>query len=64
MHCADQKNGGDYLCDAGRKPRRVVAVGGARVAGNVADDKFGDGRSSGEVELVTRRHGEVRGLVR
>ena len=63
MHSGDQKDGGDYLRDAGRKLRRVVAVGGAGVVGNVADE-FGGGRSSGEVELVARGHEEVRGLVR
>ena len=63
LHSDDQKDGGDYLHDAGRKPRRVVAVGGAGVAGNVAGDEFGGGRSSGEVELVARGHGEARGLV-
>ena len=64
MHSSDQKDGGDYLRDAGRKPRRVVAVGGAGVAGNIAGDKFGGDRSSGEDELVARGHGEARGLVR
>ena len=64
MHSGDQMGGGDYLRDAGRKPRRVVAVGGAGVAGNIADDEFGGGRSSGKVELVARGHGEARGLVR
>ena len=42
----------------------MVAVGGAGVAENVAGDEFGGGRSSGEDELVARRHGEARGLVR
>ena len=64
MHSGDQKDGGDYLRDAGRKPRRVVAVGGAGVAGNVAGDEFGGGQSSGEDELVARGHEEARGLVR
>ena len=59
MHSGDQKDGRDYIRDAGRKPRRLVAVHGAGVAGNVAG-----GRSSGEVELVARGHGEARGLVR
>ena len=64
MHSGDQKDGADHLHDAGSEPRRVVAVGGAAVAGNVADDEFGGGRSSGNVELVARVHGEARGLVR
>ena len=64
MHSGDQKDGGDYLRDAGRKPHRVVAVGGAGVAGNIVDNQFGGGRSSGKVELVARGHGEARGLVR
>ena len=64
LHSCDQKGDGDYLRDAGRKPHRVVAVGGAGVAENVADDEFGGGRSSGEDELVARGHGEARGLVR
>ena len=42
----------------------MVAVGGAGVAGNIAGDEVGDGRSSGKVELVARGHGEARGLVR
>ena len=41
----------------------MVAVGGAGVAGNVVGDEFGSGRSSGEVELVTRGHGEGRARV-
>ena len=42
----------------------MVAVGGAGVAGDVAGDEFGGGRSSGEVELVARGHGEAHGFVR
>ena len=64
MHSSDQKDGGDHLRDAGSEPRRVVAVGGAGVAGNDASNEFGGGRSSGKVELVARGHGEARGLVR
>ena len=64
LHSGDQKDGGDHVRDAEREPRRVVAVGGAGVAGNVVDDEFGGGRSSGEDELVARGHGEVRDLVR
>ena len=63
MHSGDQKDGGDHLRDAGSEPRRLVAVVGAGVAGNVADDEFGGGRSSGEDELVARGHGEARDLV-
>ena len=64
LHSGDQKDGGDHLRDAGSEPRRVVAVGGAGVAGNIAGDKFGRGRSSGEDELVARGYREARGLVR
>ena len=64
LHSDDQKDGGDHLRDVGSVPRRVVAVGGAGVAGNIAGDEFGGGRSSGEDELVARGHGEARGLVR
>ena len=64
LHSGAQKDGGDHLHDVGSEMRRVVAVGGAGVAGNIADDEFGGGRSSGEVELVARGHGEARGLVR
>ena len=39
-------------------------MGGAGVAGNVTDDEFGGGRSSGKVELVAWVDGEARGLVR
>ena len=60
----DQMAGGGHLRDAGTRPRRVVAVGGAGVDGNVVGDEFGDGRSSGEDELVARGHGEAHGLVR
>ena len=60
MHSGDQKGGGDYLRDAGRKPRRVVAVGGAGVAGNDASDERGGGQSSGELGLVAR--GMARGV--
>ena len=63
MHSGDQKDGRDHLRDAGSEPRRVVAVGGAGVAGNDTGDEFGGGRSSGEVELVGRGHGEAHGLV-
>ena len=64
MHSGDQKGGGDYLRDAGRKPRQVVAEGGAGVAENVVGGEFGGDRSSGEDELVARGHGEARGGVR
>ena len=64
MHSGDQKDGGDHLREAGREPRRMVAVGGVGVAGNVVGDEFGGGQSSGEVELVARGQGEARGLVR
>ena len=64
MHSGDQKDGGDHLHVAGSEPRRVVAVGGAGVAGNVTGDEFGGGQSSGKVELVARVRREARGLVR
>ena len=60
----DQNDGGEHLHVAGSKPHRVVAVGGAGVAGNVAGDEFGGSRSSGKLELVARGHEEARGLVR
>ena len=41
----------------------MVAVGGARVAGNVAGDDLGGHRSSGEVETEAAGHGEARGMV-
>ena len=56
----DQNNGGAHLRDAGSEPRRVVAVGGAGVAGNTDDDEHCGCQNSGEVELVTSRHGEGR----
>ena len=64
MHSGDQKDGGDHLRDAGSELRRLVAVGGAGVAGNDAGDEFGGSQSSGEVELVARGHQEAHGLVR
>ena len=64
MHSGDQKDGGDHLRDAGSEPRRVVAVGGAGVAGNVADVDLGGGRSSGELGTEAAGHGEARGKVR
>ena len=64
MHSGDQKDSGDHLRDAGSEPCRVVVVGGAGVARNDTGDEFCGGRSSGEVELVARGHGEARGLVR
>ena len=56
----DQMDGGGYLCDAGSEPRRVVVAVGLGVAGNDAGDERCGCRSSGEVELVARRHGEER----
>ena len=63
LHSGNQKGGGDYLRDAGRKPRRVVPVGGAGVAGNVAGGELCGCRSSGEVEPKATEHGEARGEV-
>ena len=59
----DQNDGGEHLHVAGSKPHRVVAVGGAGVAGNVASDDLGGRRSSGEVETEVAGHGEARGMV-
>ena len=50
----NQNDGGAHIRDTGSEPRRVVAVGGAGVAGNVAGDDLGGRRSSGEVELGLR----------
>ena len=63
MRPRDQIDGEEQLRDAGSEPHRVVAVGGARVAGNIAGDDLGGRRSSGEVKPVARGHDEVRGVV-
>ena len=63
MHSGDQKDGGDHLRDAGSEPHRVVAVGGAGVAGNIVGDEFGGGRSLDKLGLVARRHDKARGVV-
>ena len=55
--------GGEHLRVAGSELRRLVAVGGAGVAGNVADDDLGGRRSPGEVKTVAMRHSEARGVV-
>ena len=60
MHSGDQKDGGAHLRDAGSELRRVVAVGGAGVAGDDSGEHVRGGRSSGEVELVASRHDEGR----
>ena len=60
MPTVDQIDCGLVLRVAGGKPQRLVAVGGARVAGNVASDEFGGGRSSGELGPVARRQGEAQ----
>ena len=60
MHSGDQKDDGDHLRDAGSELRRVVAVGGAGVAGDDDGEHVRGGRSSGEVELVASRHDEGR----
>ena len=60
MHSGDQKEGRDHLRDVGSEPRRVVAVGGAGVAGNDGGEHVRGGRSSGEVKLVDTRHGKGR----
>ena len=59
----DQNDGGEHLHVAGSKPHRVVAVGGARVAGNIAGDDLGGRRSSGEAGTEPTVHGEARGVV-
>ena len=64
MHSGDQKDGRDHLRDAGSEPRRVVAVGGAAVAENIAGVDLGGGRSSGELGTEAAGHGEARGKVR
>ena len=56
--------GGEALRDEETRSRLVVVVFGLRVVGKGAGDEFGGGRSSGELGLVARGHGEVRGLVR
>ena len=64
MHSGDQKDGGDHLRDAGSEPRRVVAVSGAGLAGNIASIDLGGGRSSGELGTEAAGHDEERGKVR
>ena len=64
LHSGDQKDDGDHLRDAGSEPRRVVAVGGAAVAENIAGVDLGGGRSSGELGTEAAGHGEARGKVR
>ena len=56
--------GGECLRVAGSKPQCLVAVVGLGVAENVAGDEFGGDRSSGELGLVAKGHGEARGLGR
>ena len=56
--------GGEALHDEKTRPLLVVVVFGLGVVGKDADDEFGGGRSSGELGLVARGHGEARGLVR
>ena len=63
MHSGDQMSGGGHLRVAGSKPQLLVVVVELGVAGNVAGDDFGGRRSSGEVELDARGHGEARGVV-
>ena len=45
------------------KPQLLVVVGELGVAENVAGDDCGGRRSSGEVELDARGHGEARGVM-
>ena len=56
-------SGGGHLRVAGSKPQLLVVVVELGVAGNVAGDDLGGRRSSGELGLVARGHGEVRGVV-
>ena len=60
----DQKGGGGHPHVARDEPHPVVVVVGHGVAGNGADDDLGGCRSSGELGLVARRHGEARGVLR
>ena len=62
LHSNDQMDDGDLLRVAGSKTRRVVAVGGAGVVGNVAGNDLGGRRSSGEVETEATGHGEACGV--
>ena len=59
----DQMDGVGHLRDAEGEPRRMVVAVGLGVAGNDADDELCGCRSSGELGLVARGHGEVRGVV-
>ena len=59
----DQNDGRAHLRDAGSEPRRVGAVGGAGVAGNIAGDELCGCRGTGVVEPVAREHGEERAMV-
>ena len=59
----DQIDGGVHLHGDGSEPRRVVLEFELRVAGNNVGDDLGGRRSSGELGLVARGHGEVRGVV-
>ena len=63
VHSGDQMGGGEHLQVARSKPRLLVALVELGVAGNGAGDDFGGHRSSGEVELDARGHGEARGVV-
>ena len=63
MHSGDQKSRGGHLRVAGSKPQLLVVLVELGVAGNGAGDDFGGRRSSGEVELDARGHGEARGVV-
>ena len=63
MPTVDQIDYGLVLRVGGGKLRRLVVVGGARVAGNITGDEFGGGRSSGELGTKAAGHGMARGKV-
>ena len=56
-------DGGGHLRVAGSKPQLLVKLVKLEVAGDGAGDDFGSRRSSGEVELDARGHGEARGVM-
>ena len=55
----DQNDGGEHLHVAGSKPHRVVAVGGAGVAGNVAGVRARS-KPRGTAKCVERCYGLLR----
>ena len=57
----DQNDGGAHLRGVGSEPRRVVAVGGAGVVGNIAGSELCSCRSSGERGAVHMVQEGVKG---